>query len=291
MSISVFLSHTSVDKPFVRKLARDFENHGINFWLDERDIKIGQSLIDKIREGLDEVNYVAVILSPASVNSSWVQREIDVAMNQEIQGKTVKILPIMYKHCNPPGFLFGKLYADFTEESNYPNAFRKLVESMGIVFNKKALEPTFDGSTLWSAIDHAVNLNLRILSHPFHRPFRYIGMSVPNAAKEVGQAPIEVGNIIVDNEDCHMLLEAEGNFISYVEVEFKKTAPCHSNQEFVSEPLLGALSINPVELDLVRKQTHCHTYYDHRKKLKVNVLCTYEGGPLSVSFSAKYYGM
>ena len=84
-------------------------------------------------------------------------------------------------------------------------------------------------------------------------------MSVSDAAKAVGQAPNEVGNIIIDTEDCHMLLEAEGNFISYVDVELKKTAPCYWNQEFDSEPILGALGINPAELDLVRRQTHFHT--------------------------------
>jgi hypothetical protein len=29
---------------------------------------------------------------------------------------------------------------------------------------------------------------------------------------------------------------------------------------FDSEPVLGALSINPSELDFARKQTHFHTY-------------------------------
>lgn len=43
--------------------------------------------------------------------------------------------------------------------------------------------------------------------------------------------------------------------------------------------------------ELVRRETHCHTYYDHRKKLKINVSCLYDGGPLSVGFSTKYYGM
>ncbi|MDB5261210.1 MAG: hypothetical protein JWQ14_491, partial [Adhaeribacter sp.] len=62
MNISVFLSHTAADKPFVRKFARDLENHGVKHWLDEAEIKIGESLIEKIRQGLDEVNYVAVIL-------------------------------------------------------------------------------------------------------------------------------------------------------------------------------------------------------------------------------------
>jgi hypothetical protein len=291
MSVSIFLSHTAADKPFVRRLATDLDSHGVRYWLDEAEIKIGESLIKKIRQGIDEVDYVAVILSPRSVASPWVQREVDVAMNQEIQGKRVKVLPIMYQSCELPGFLLGKAYADFTEESKYTEAFRKLMGSIGVVFNKRALEAGAPDSNLWRAIDGAVRLNLRVFSRPFHRPFQYIGLSVSQAAEEVGHPPNKVGNIIVDTEDCHMLLEAEGNFISYVQVDFKKTAPCYWNQEFDSEPILGALSINPAELDLVRKQTHFHTYFDHRKKLQISVSCSYDGGPLSVGFSTKYYGV
>ena len=291
MSVSIFLSHTETDKPFVRKLARDLDSHGIKYWLDEAEIKIGESLIEKIRQGIDEVDYVAVILSPRSVASSWVQREVDVAMNQEIQGKRVKVLPIMYQSCELPGFLLGKLYANFTEEAKYTEALKRLVESIGVVFNKSALEPSSANSTLGDAINRAVRLNLRILSRPFYRPFQYIGQTVSAAAKAVGHDPNEVGNIIIDTEDCHMLLEAEGNLIGYVEVELKKTAPHYQNQEFDSEAILGALSINPAELELVRKQTHCHTYYDHRKRLKIMAGWIYDGGPLSVGFSTKYYGM
>ena len=88
-----------------------------------------------------------------------------------------------------------------------------------------------------------------------------------------------------------MCLEAEGNFISYVDVELKRTAPHRQDQVFDSEMVLGALSINPSELELVRKKTHFHTYYDHKKRLKVSVSCLYDGAPLSVGFSSKYYGM
>jgi hypothetical protein len=88
-----------------------------------------------------------------------------------------------------------------------------------------------------------------------------------------------------------MCLEAEGNFISYVELDLKNTAPHFQNQEFDSEPILGALSIGLSELEFARKKTHYHTYYDHRRKLKISVSCLYDGAPLSVSFSSKYYGM
>jgi hypothetical protein len=118
-----------------------------------------------------------------------------------------------------------------------------------------------------------------------------MGMSIQDAARATGGTPNSAGNIILDTDECHMCLEAEGNFIGYVDVELKRTAPHRQDQEFDSEVVLGALSINPSELELVQKKTHSHTYYDHKKKLKVSVSCLYDGAPLSVGFSSKYYGM
>lgn len=291
MSVSVFLSHNMEDKPFVRKLAKDLGNHGVKYWLDEAEIKIGDSLIDKIRTGLDDVNFVAVILSPNSNASSWVQRELDVAMTLEINGKKVKVLPIMFKQCELPGFLLGKYYADFTKASNYEKSFKKLTESIGVVFNKKAMENSRADPSLGEAVDKADLINLPLFNKPFHRPFQYMGMSIKDASIAVEQEPNKVGNIIIDTDECHMFLEAEGNFINYVAVDLKATAPQYLNREFDSIPVLGSLSINPSELELVRKQTHYHTYYDHRKKLKISVSCLYDEAPITVGFSAKYYGM
>lgn len=291
MRSSIFLSHNSADKAFVRRLAKDLENQGVRFWLDEAEIKVGESLIEKIRTGIDRVEYVAVVLSPDSVASTWVQREVDVAMNQEISGRHVKVLPIMYRECELPGFLLGKKYADFKNEARYNEAFAELIRSIGVVFNKNALVPPQPGPHIGIALDKAWQVGLPVLSKPFHRPFQYMGMSVSVAAQAVGGVPNAVGNIILDSDECHMCLEAEGNFISYVDIELKHTAPHFQNQEFDSEPLLGALSINPAELELVKKMTHYHHYYDHRKQLKINVSCLYDGAPLSVGFSSKYYGI
>ncbi len=288
---SVFLSHNHADKPFVRRLATDLDNQGINYWLDEAEIKVGESLIEKIRDGIDKVDYVVVVLSPNSVSSPWVQREVDVAMNQEIMGRRIKVLPLMYRKCDPPGFLLGKRYADFTDDSRYSISLEDLVQSLGIVFNKNAHAPKNSITNLSQAIDKALNQAVLMLNRPFHRPFQYMGMSVQDAARSTGGVPNDVGNIILDTDECHMLLEAEGNFISFVDIELKRTAPHRQDQEFDSEMVLGALSISPSELELVRKKTHSHTYYDHKKRLKISVSCLYDGAPLSVGFSSKYYGM
>lgn len=253
-------------------------------------MKIGDSLIQKIRNGIDNVEYFAVILSPNSINAPWVVNELDVAMNLQISGKPIKVLPIMLKECEPPGFLIGKLYGDFKDESKYLDSFKTLTTSMGVVFNKNALSDDSCPHNLGTAIDKAVSYNLPLMSSPFHRPFQYMGMSVEKAEKAVGAQANDVGNIIVENPECKMLLEAEGNFISYVDVELKRTAPRSQSTEFDSESILGALSIGLSELELVRKQTHFHTYYDHRKRLKIGVSCQYDGAPISVGFSSKYYG-
>ena len=54
---SLFLSHSSVDKTFVEKLAKDFEGVGVNVWFDKWEIKVGDSLTGKIEGGLQVNDY------------------------------------------------------------------------------------------------------------------------------------------------------------------------------------------------------------------------------------------
>lgn len=109
---AIFLSHSSVDKPFARRLASALRQHGHHVWLDEAEIKIGDSLIEKIRTGIDMTDYVIALLSTASVASPWVKRELEIALNQEINGRTVKVLPVILDEVTVPSFLAEKKYAD-----------------------------------------------------------------------------------------------------------------------------------------------------------------------------------
>jgi len=127
----IFLSHTNIDKPFVRKLAADLRNDGHTVWIDEAEINIGDSLIGKIREGLDSVDYVAVVLSKASIQSEWVKKELEIASNREIKEKRVIVLPLIIENVEMPGFLEGKLYGDFSDEKNYGATLQLLLRSLG----------------------------------------------------------------------------------------------------------------------------------------------------------------
>lgn len=289
MKTSVFLSHNHNDKEFVRRLARDIDAHGIKVWIDEAEMKIGDSLAQKIREGIDSVDYFAVILSENSVEAPWVVNELDIAMNYQIQGK-IKILPIVLSLVELPSFLVGKFYGNFTNPDNYNDQLKNLINSMGVAFNSNVISEKTN-KNLGDSLDAAAFKELPIVSAPFHRPFQYLGMNISDVEGIIGRKANSARNIIVENEHCKMVLWGEGNFISFVDVDLLKTGPHSQSTEFDSESLLGALSIGTHELELNRKKTHCHTYYDHKRRMKVTVMCSYEGAPLTVSFGTKYYNM
>ena len=113
---SIFLSHNHKDKPFVRKLSERLQAHGIRIWVDEAEMRIGDSLISKIETAIREFKYLGVVLSPNSVSSEWVRREINIALTEELHGRKVKVLPLLHRKCDIPGFLVDKLYADFTDD-------------------------------------------------------------------------------------------------------------------------------------------------------------------------------
>ena len=131
-SPSVFISHTNVDKPFVRRVGADLAALGARVWIDEAELKIGDSLLAKISSAIDEMDFLAVVLSPESVKSSWVQQELEQALSTQLAERRVKTLPLLYKECDLPGYLRGKLYADFTQAHSYDQSLKRLAKTVGL---------------------------------------------------------------------------------------------------------------------------------------------------------------
>ena len=112
---SIFISYSRKDRIFARQLASDLEKRDIKVWIDEGEILVGDSLLTKIQKAIDEMDYLGVILTPNSVNSKWVIVEVETAMNQEISGNKVKVLPILAERCEIPNYLQRKKYANFCD--------------------------------------------------------------------------------------------------------------------------------------------------------------------------------
>lgn len=114
-SPTLFLCYSPADRSFAERLARDLRSLGLSIWFDKWEIGIGNSIIDKIEEGLQSQDCLAIVLSPESVASPWVQRELNVALLRELNEDRVVILPILYQHCDIPPLIGGNRFADFTK--------------------------------------------------------------------------------------------------------------------------------------------------------------------------------
>jgi len=130
---TIFLSHNQRDKDFVRRLAVDLQRLGANVWLDERELDIGDSIVSAVQTAIAAADYVAVVLSPHSVQSKWVQREMEAAFAEEINSGRVKVLPLLRADCDIPPFLQARLYADFRVEQDYATGLAKIARRLGIV--------------------------------------------------------------------------------------------------------------------------------------------------------------
>ncbi len=92
----VFISHASEDKESVaRPLSEKLKAAGLEVWLDENELTIGDSLRSKIDHGLAESRYGIVILSPAFFGKEWPQNELNGLFALE-SGRGKVILPVWH---------------------------------------------------------------------------------------------------------------------------------------------------------------------------------------------------
>ena len=126
---SVFLSHSSRDNAFCERLALDLVGYDVKVWYDEWEIKVGDSLREKIAAGIETQDQLAVVLSRASVQSDWVQKELNAALAKELEERQVVVLPLLIEDCDIPVFLRDKKWADF--RSDYGYGLKQLLEVLG----------------------------------------------------------------------------------------------------------------------------------------------------------------
>lgn len=111
-SYDVFISHASEDKEEVAKpLAELLLKKEVKVWLDEFELKIGDSLRRKIDHGLSNSRYGIVILSESFFKKEWPQKELDGLVAKESDGQKV-VLPIWHKVSKNEVMKFSPTLAD-----------------------------------------------------------------------------------------------------------------------------------------------------------------------------------
>ena len=136
---TLFISYARKDVEFAQKLNADLQRHGVTTWIDELGIRGGEDWPNRIATAIEGCKAMLVILSPDSVASRWVQRELAFA---DAKGK--RVLPLLYKPCRLPAWFelrFGNVQrADFSRGS-YETNLTKLLASIEQVLGLTVATP------------------------------------------------------------------------------------------------------------------------------------------------------
>jgi uncharacterized protein YjbI with pentapeptide repeats len=91
---SVFISYSSKDEILAHRLHADLQASGVRCWFAPEDLKIG----NKFRQHIDEAIYLQdkllLLLSEHSIASTWVENEVEAALEKEDKQKREVLFPV-----------------------------------------------------------------------------------------------------------------------------------------------------------------------------------------------------
>jgi hypothetical protein len=113
---NVFISHRGSDAKEAEQLAIEIRNAGHQVWLDAWKIELGDSIIERINEGLEGATYVVVCFSSSGITAPWMSREWMPALARQLKGYSVKLLPVALTGREQPAILADLKYADLVKD-------------------------------------------------------------------------------------------------------------------------------------------------------------------------------
>lgn len=81
----VFLSFAGNDRPTAKRLHHDLHDRGINAFVDEHNITIGDNFVLAINQKITQSDYFVLLWSRSSVDRPWVEAEWSAAFARELR--------------------------------------------------------------------------------------------------------------------------------------------------------------------------------------------------------------
>ncbi len=99
----IFISHATKDDNFVKELRIALESLKLSVWVDSRNLRGGNKLKPEINLAIEEARQVIVVLSPNTVNSLWVRKEISKALEEEKKHSAdgYRVIPLVLPGIEP----------------------------------------------------------------------------------------------------------------------------------------------------------------------------------------------
>jgi WD40 repeat protein len=155
----IFLSHSSKDKAVVRELAARLKKDGVRVWLDEEQIKPGDSIPAKIEEGLEHSRVLVLCMSANAFGSDWAQLESGTFRFRDPLNKERRFIPLRLDDAPIKGSLAQFLYINWLS-ADLEQEYAKLLEScrqIHVEKSQKQLEQFAEKVVRLKKANHSIN--------------------------------------------------------------------------------------------------------------------------------------
>jgi hypothetical protein len=124
--IGVFLSYSHEDAELATEVAGRLRASGLLIWIDQMEMRAGDSLIEKIATAIREMEFLVALVTPASIRSSWCKKELSLALTDGLGREGVKVVPVQVGDVPIPATLTDT-YCLPLDPSNVESAIENLV--------------------------------------------------------------------------------------------------------------------------------------------------------------------
>ena len=108
----VFISYGHADADWVRTLAENLYQSGLELFFDEWDIAPGDVLVHKLDAGILASRSGILVVSPTALTRPYVQAEYAALMGRAIE-RGQRLIPVLLKDAEMPPLLASRIWVDF----------------------------------------------------------------------------------------------------------------------------------------------------------------------------------
>ncbi len=143
MEKDIFLCHSSLDKPWVERLASDIEaeewnGRKLTVFLDKWDIDIGDNIVARINSALAGSRFVAIVMAPEMIGSAWCEAEFSSVLYQDPTNRLNRLVPLRRRDVHlttnerlqVPPLLAALNYLDFRADKDYRKSLARLLAKL-----------------------------------------------------------------------------------------------------------------------------------------------------------------
>ena len=130
-AFDVFISYAHADADWVRVLAENLHQQGLQVFFDEWEIGPGDVLVHRLDKGILNSRNGVLVVSPDSLSRPWVAEEYAAMITRAVAAKQ-RLIPVLLKDAELPPLLASRVYIDFRQVDGplYDQRLKELVAAL-----------------------------------------------------------------------------------------------------------------------------------------------------------------